>query len=1128
MKKCCCGNEKLEIYNDTYNKCSVCGTLVVKNEFSDEVYSPSNEEEDLYGSNYWEQMMTNKAGVNSLDEVIDLYIPERVTYWLEQILKYTTLGGRIAEIGCGMGQLAYTLSHSGYIVTAFELSSYICKVIHERLGLNAICGELHASDDEYDTIIAMDVFEHLIDPDGFLEDCVHRLTSEGVLVMNTPCFDPKLSYEEMKSVKPRFELQLLDDQHIFLYSKDSIKQILKKHGFDNIIFVPAFFGDDYDMFMFASAKNIVVNDNEKIYSYINGIPEGRIIRGLLKASSDYRKQLSLNREIESNRDGLLEQAKELQKMVHEKEEIIIEKEEIIIEKEEIISVKSKKISELQTIRLGINIINLYPGKIGGAEQYVRNLLNSLQKKQELELFVFVNSQAVHTFKEDENTKIIEILPEEDSDTQLLYNIDSYLIDAVLCPLFFASPSRCPVPIIASILDIQHDYFPEYFEPDVLENVRKSTSMTVVDSTAIITISDYSRKTIIDKFLINPTRINTIYLNSDRCFEIELNGDKNDHIKEEIGSGYLFYPANTWPHKNHINLLEAYVILKEKYHVNPGLVFTGDEKKQTEEIRRFILAHNLMEDVRYLGYRPQEDMPYIYANASMLVFPSLFEGFGIPLVEAMRSGLPIVCSDCGSIPEIASDAAVYFDAKNPEDIASKIEEILNNSDKRKELVRRGYERCKEFSWEKCADETISFITKYVKRNNIIENEEDNKPLVSIITPSYNQGEFIRETIESVLSQDYPNIEYIVMDGGSTDDTVDILKSYGERIKWISEKDKGQGDAVNKGIRIAKGTIIGWLNSDDVYLPGAVSKIVGFFNKHDDTGMVYGRAHYIDREGNVTQDYPTMYFDRDVLAHNCFICQPAAFFRRFDAINAGLLDISYRCSMDYEFWIRLSKYSKVSYIHDYLASSRVYDETKTISLRNTVFEENFKIAKEHYGYVPESWMIGYADYLSGGKRDLNYTKNLLKIDARNNGWRHAGSYAKGLIHNNIEHVKSINDTKRKMLSYTGHYHDGWLAATYIVDLDINDSEKHLVISGKHVWPIKKRLVIKVYIDDNYITHLRINNLGEFKRVIDIPDTVIHNNKRIKIRLEMNKTFCPAKTSDSTDQRELSFLLKEIGVE
>src|SRR5690606_33014626 len=95
-----------------------------------------------------------------------------------------------------------------------------------------------------------------------------------------------------------------------------------------------------------------------------------------------------------------------------------------------------------------------------------------------------------------------------------------------------------------------------------------------------------------------------------------------------------------------------------------------------------------------------------------------------------------------------------------------------------------------------------------------------PLVSVVTPSYNKGKFIKETIESVLSQDYPNIEYIVMDGGSTDETVDILKSYGDRIAWISEKDDGQADAVNKGIARARGEIIGWLNSDDTYLPGAV--------------------------------------------------------------------------------------------------------------------------------------------------------------------------------------------------------------------------------------------------------------------------------------------------------------------
>ena len=122
-----------------------------------------------------------------------------------------------------------------------------------------------------------------------------------------------------------------------------------------------------------------------------------------------------------------------------------------------------------------------------------------------------------------------------------------------------------------------------------------------------------------------------------------------------------------------------------------------------------------------------------------------------------------------------------------------------------------------------------------------------PLVSIVTPSYNHGRYIEETIQSVLNQDYPNLEYLVIDGGSSDNTVEILKKYEGRLTWISEKDRGQADAINKGFRMANGEILAWLNSDDTYLPGAVQHSVRYLEAHSEVAMLYGEGYHIDAEG-----------------------------------------------------------------------------------------------------------------------------------------------------------------------------------------------------------------------------------------------------------------------------------------
>lgn len=247
-----------------------------------------------------------------------------------------------------------------------------------------------------------------------------------------------------------------------------------------------------------------------------------------------------------------------------------------------------------------------------------------------------------------------------------------------------------------------------------------------------------------------------------------------------------------------------------------------------------------------------------------------------------------------------------------------------------------------------------------------------PHVSIITPSFNQGRFIEETIKSVISQEGDfYLEYLIMDGGSTDETVEIIKKYDRLIKegnwpfkclgieyrWVSEKDKGQADAVNKGFKAAKGTILGWLNSDDTYLPGAVSKALRYFEENEGVMMVYGEGYHINETGGIIERYYTEPFDREKFACKCFICQPTVFLRRKVLEEVGMLDADLHLCMDYDYWIRISEKLKIGFLPEYLANSRLYPETKTMSKRVEIYREIIKTVKKHYGYVPNSWRYGY---------------------------------------------------------------------------------------------------------------------------------------------------------------------------
>lgn len=207
----------------------------------------------------------------------------------------------------------------------------------------------------------------------------------------------------------------------------------------------------------------------------------------------------------------------------------------------------------------------------------------------------------------------------------------------------------------------------------------------------------------------------------------------------------------------------------------------------------------------------------------------------------------------------------------------------------------------------------------------------KPLVSIVTPSYNQGIFIKETIDSIKNQDYTNIEHIVIDGGSNDETVDILKSYGEELQWVSEKDNGQTDAINKGLRLAKGDIVAYLNSDDLYLPGTISYIVEMFEKRPDTEFLYGDFHAIDAESKIIDKIKTIPFDHNILLYDAnFISQPASFYRRSLIDKIGFFDDKLIYLMDYEFFLRAAKRKvNIELVKRYLSAIRYHGNCKTLT-------------------------------------------------------------------------------------------------------------------------------------------------------------------------------------------------------
>jgi glycosyltransferase involved in cell wall biosynthesis len=235
-----------------------------------------------------------------------------------------------------------------------------------------------------------------------------------------------------------------------------------------------------------------------------------------------------------------------------------------------------------------------------------------------------------------------------------------------------------------------------------------------------------------------------------------------------------------------------------------------------------------------------------------------------------------------------------------------------------------------------------------------------PRISIVVPSLNQGATIGAALDSILDQRYPELEVWVIDGGSSDQTLEVVRGYGTRLAWLSERDGGQAEAINKGLARSTGEVIGWLNSDDTYLPGALEAVGRFFAANPAAEAVYGDAYYVDREGRRVRPYPTRDFDWQAFAAECTLCQPAVFVRRRLLDRCGCLDVTLSVALDYELWMRLFRQHPPARLPAYLATSRMYPENKTLSRRPQAYREIFRVVRRHYGHVPYRWALGRASY------------------------------------------------------------------------------------------------------------------------------------------------------------------------
>jgi len=292
----------------------------------------------------------------------------------------------------------------------------------------------------------------------------------------------------------------------------------------------------------------------------------------------------------------------------------------------------------------------------------------------------------------------------------IIDFDGYKLDALHFPLTTIEPScfGVRIPIVLTVHDIQQEYYPDFFDKETLLARRERYRSSAERADLILTISEYTKKCLIEKYQIKSEKIIVTYQGVSPAFEAYHASENGTDIRGKYGlpRDYILYPAASWPHKNHVGLLKALEILKSEYQCAANLVLLGLSMANEKNTSKAIQEYGLSDQVRVLGYVPLEDLIALYSSAVLMVFPSLFEGFGIPLVEAMRMGVPIACSDRTSVPEIAGNAAVYFNPEDPADMARGIYSLLKDDALGRTLVEKGCHRAKMFTWEETVKKTVA--------------------------------------------------------------------------------------------------------------------------------------------------------------------------------------------------------------------------------------------------------------------------------------------------------------------------------------------------------------------------------------------------------------------------------------
>ena len=425
--------------------------------------------------------------------------------------------------------------------------------------------------------------------------------------------------------------------------------------------------------------------------------------------------------------------------------------------------------------------------------------------------------------------------------------------------------------------------------------------------------------------------------------------------------YIFSLCSLDPRKNLMRNIKTFINFVVKNKIDDMVYLVGGADVFNifdNEVREYITDYEKYKDkIIRAGYIDDEDLEVLYSNAEWFVYTSQYEGFGMPPLEAMKCGCPVITSNNSSLPEVVGDSAITIDYDSDLQHIEAYEKYYYNEDLRKEMSQKGLERAKLFSW----DNTVNIIINKMKE---VEAKKANKPLVTIITATYNliengRKEYFLQNLESVQSQTYKNIEHIIIDGASTDGTLELLKEYEQKglIKYYSEPDKGIYDAINKGILKANGKYVVCLNSDDFYCNNKAVELEVMKLEENDADACYGDTLRVKpRNLKVIREWKGK--DNFYPLFGLAPCHQSFMIKTDVMKELGLYNLNYKVSADNNFIARMIQYNK----------KFVGIDVDIIKFRDG-------------GFSNSNLDISYSDLIHGFWQEYGQYHKLTKLDAYN---------------------------------------------------------------------------------------------------------------------------------------------------